>query len=105
MASDQNNSGQHFGFVWRLLPDVNFNGSNVANPQVTMALYPRLNSGSAYGTTDLNAVTSSQTYASPTPSEYTVQQFTGEVYTRLRGRQLAFKCYSCLLYTSDAADE
>jgi len=94
MASDQNNSGQHFGFVWRLLPDVNFNGSNVANPQVTMALYPRLNSGSAYGTTDLNAVTSSQTYASPTPSEYTVQQFTGEVYTRLRGRQLAFKCYS-----------
>ena len=94
MASDQNNSGQHFGFVWRLLPDVNFNGSNVANPQVTMALYPRLNSGAAYGTTDLNAVTSSQTYAYPTPQEYTVQQFTGEVYTRLRGRQLAFKCYS-----------
>ena len=94
MATDQNNSGQHFGFVWRLLPDVNFNGSNQANPQVTMALYPRLNSGSTYGTTDLNKVTSSQTYAYPTPQEYTVQQFTGEVYTRLRGRQLAFKCYS-----------
>ena len=25
MANDQNNSGQHFGFVWRLLPDINFN--------------------------------------------------------------------------------
>jgi hypothetical protein len=94
MASDQNNSGQHFGFVWRLLPDVNFNGSTTGNPQVTMALYPRQNSGTAYGTTDQNGVVSSQTYAYPTPSEYTVQQFTGEVYTRLRGRQMSFKCYS-----------
>jgi len=76
------------------LPDVNFNGSNQANPQVTMAIYPRQNSGTAYGSTDLNQVTSSQTYATPTPNEYTVQQFTGEVYTRLRGRQMAFKCYS-----------
>ena len=100
MASDQNNSGQHFGFVWRLLPDVNFNGSTVANPQVTMALYPRQNSGTAYGSTDLNPVVSSQSYAFPTPQEYTVQQFTGEVYTRLRGRQMAFKCYSDTIGTA-----
>jgi len=100
MASDQNNSGQHFGFVWRLLPDVNFNGSTVANPQVTMALYPRQNSGTAYGSTDQNLVTSSQSYAYPTPQEYTVQQFTGEVYTRLRGRQMAFKCYSNTIGTA-----
>ena len=94
MASDQNNSGQHFGFVWRLLPDINFNGSTVSNPQVTLALYPRQNSGTAYGSTDLNPVISTQSYAYPTPQEYTVQQFTGEVYTRLRGRQMAFKVYS-----------
>jgi len=100
MASDNNNSGQHFGFVWRLLPDVNFNGSTVSNPQVTMALYPRQNSGAAYGTTDLNPVVSSQNYAFPTPQEYTVQQFTGEVYTRLRGRQMAFKCYSDTIGTA-----
>ena len=100
MASDNNNSGQHFGFVWRLLPDVNFNGSTVSNPQVTMALYPRQNSGTAYGTTDLNPVVSSQNYAFPTPQEYTVQQFTGEVYTRLRGRQMAFKCYSDTIGTA-----
>jgi len=100
MASDQNNSGQHFGFVWRILPDVNFNGSNVANPQVTYALYPRQNSGTAYGSTDLNPVTSSQVYAYPTPQEYTVQQFTGEVYTRLRGRQMAFRCYSNTIGTA-----
>jgi len=100
MASDQNNSGQHFGFVWRLLPDVNFNGSTVANPQVTMALYPRQNSGTAYGSTDQNPVVSSQSYAFPTPQEYTVQQFTGEVYTRLRGRQMAFKCYSNTIGTA-----
>jgi len=65
-----------------------------------MALYPRLNSGSAYGSTDLNQVVSSQTYAYPTPQEYTVQQFTGEVYTRLRGRQMAFKCYSDTIGTA-----
>ena len=94
MANDQNNSGQHFGFVWRLLPDINFNGSTVSNPQVTMALYPRQNSGTAYGSTDMNPVVSTQSYAYPTPQEYTVQQFTGEVYTRLRGRQMAFKVYS-----------
>jgi hypothetical protein len=94
MASDNNNSGQHFGFVWRMLPDINFNGSNQANPQVTIVLYPRLNNGTTYGTTDLNPVVSSQTFGTPTPSQYTIQQFTGEVYTRLRGRQLSLKCYS-----------
>ena len=32
--------GHNFGFVWRILPDVNFNGSNVNNPYVTMRLNP-----------------------------------------------------------------
>ena len=94
MATDNNNSGQHFGFVWRMLPDVNFNGSNVANPQVTIQLLPRYNSGSAYGTADAPTVQSSQIYSTPTPAEYTVQQYTGQVYTRLRGRQMAFKLWS-----------
>jgi len=94
VQTQDNIAGQHYGFVWRMLPDVNFNGSNVANPQVTIQLLPRQNSGTAYGTSDLNPVISTQTYASPTPQEYTVQQFTGQVYTRLRGRQMSFKIYS-----------
>jgi len=82
--------GQSFGFVWRMLPDINFNGSNIANPSVTVQLLPRQNSGSPYGTAASPTVKSAQVYASPTPQEYTIQQFTGEVFTRLRGRQISY---------------
>ena len=84
--------GHNFGYVWRILPDVNFNGSNVNNPSVQMQLKPRYNSGSAYGSDDNPVVTSSQDYGAY--PEYTVQQFTGQVYTRLRGRQMAFRISS-----------
>ena len=84
--------GHNFGFVWRILPDVNFNGSNVNDPYVTMTIKPRQNSGTAYGVADNPQVTSSQNYQ--TIPEYTVQQFTGQVYTRLRGRQLSFRIES-----------
>jgi hypothetical protein len=84
--------GHNFGLVWRILPDVNFNGSNVNQPAVTMTLQPRYNSGSAYGDSDTPGVTSSNNYS--VYPQYTVQQFTGQVYTRLRGRQMAFKISS-----------
>ena len=84
--------GHNFGFVWRILPDVNFNGSNVNQPQVTMTIRPRVNSGTPYGTADNPAVQSSQNYQNV--SVYNVQQFDGQVYTRLRGRQLAFRIES-----------
>ena len=89
--------GQSFGFVWRMLPDVNFNGSNVNNPQVTITIVPRQNSGAAYGTADAPLVISGDNYAPPYPpnsSVYVVQQFTGQVYTRLRGRQMSFRIES-----------
>jgi hypothetical protein len=79
--------GQSFGFVWRMLPDINFNGSNVDQPSVTMTLLPRQNSGTQYGSADLPVVTSAQNYTQY--PQYTVQQFTGQVYTRLRGRQMS----------------
>ena len=84
--------GHNFGFVWRMLPDVNFNGSNVNNPSVVMELQPRQNSGTAYGTSDLPVVTSGDNYA--VYPQYTIQEFTGQVYTRLRGRQMAMKISS-----------
>jgi len=89
--------GQSFGFVWRMLPDVNFNGSDVNNPYVTITLVPRQNSGAPYGTADAPLVTSADNYAPPYPpnsSVYVVQQFTGQVYTRLRGRQMSFRIES-----------
>jgi len=84
--------GHNFGFVWRILPDVNFNGSNVNNPAVTMTIKPRVNSGTAYGVANNPTVTSADNYGAA--SAYNIQEFTGQVYTRLRGRQLAFRIES-----------
>jgi hypothetical protein len=84
--------GHNFGFVWRILPDVNFNGSNVNNPYVTMRVKPRQNSGAPYGASDNPEVISGDNFSSA--SVYNVQEFTGQVYTRLRGRQLAFRIES-----------
>ena len=84
--------GHNFGFVWRILPDVNFNGSVTNNPSVTMTVKPRQNSGTPYGTADNPQVISAQNYT--TTPQYTIQEFTGQVYTRLRGRQMAFRIES-----------
>jgi hypothetical protein len=85
--------GNNFGFVWRMLPDVNFNTSTCNNPSITMQLLPRQNSGSPYNiTADNPQVQSPQNFTS-TP-EYTVNQFTGQVYTRVRGRQMALRVES-----------
>jgi hypothetical protein len=87
--------GHNFGFVWRILPDLTFNGSTSGVPQVTMTVLPRVNSGTAYGTPDPQTVASAQSYASR--YTYDVQQFTGQVYTRIRGRQMAFRIESIAL--------
>jgi hypothetical protein len=84
--------GHNFGFVWRILPDVNFNGSNVNQPSVTMTIKPRVNSGTPYGAANNPRVTSADNYS--TSQVYNIQEFTGQVYTRIRGRQLAFRIES-----------
>jgi len=84
--------GHNFGLVWRILPDVNFTGSSINQPSVVMTLKPRQNSGSAYGTADMPVTTSSDNYT--LGPQYTIQQFTGQVYTRLRGRQMAMRISS-----------
>lgn len=85
--------GHNFGFVWRILPDLNFNGSNVNAPSVTMTVKPRVNSGTAYGAADNPVVQSSNVYSN-TQNFYNIQEFTGQVYTRIRGRQMAFRIES-----------
>jgi hypothetical protein len=84
--------GHNFGFVWRILPDITFNGSNVNQPTVTMTLRPRQNSGTPYGTADNPQVASTQNYTSR--NTYEVQEFDGQVYTRLRARQMSFRIES-----------
>ena len=84
--------GHNYGFAWRMLPDITFDGSYVNNPQVTFTLRPRQNPGSNYGPADTPTVTSTQNFQAQ--RNYTVQQFTEIVYTRIRGRQMAFKVSS-----------
>jgi hypothetical protein len=84
--------GHNFGFVWRILPDITFNGSNVHEPKVTMTVRPRRNSGAPYGLADSPDVQSDQNYTGQ--RNYDVQLFDGQVYTRLRGRQMAFRITS-----------
>lgn len=84
--------GHNFGFVWRILPDVNFNGSTVNQPAVTMTVKPRQNSGTPYWAADTPQVQSAQNYS--VLPQYTIQEFTGQVYTRLRGRQMSFRIES-----------
>jgi len=84
--------GHNFGFVWRILPDINFNGSNVNEPYVTMTVKPRQNSGSAYSAANSPEVQSADNYA--VSRSYNIQLFDGQVYTRIRGRQMAFRIES-----------
>jgi hypothetical protein len=84
--------GHNFGFVWRLIPDLTFDGSYVNQPSATFTVRPRQNPGADYGSSDNPAVTSTQNYAGQ--RSYNVQQFTQQVYVRIRGRQMAFKIES-----------
>jgi hypothetical protein len=84
--------GHNFGFVWRILPDVNFNGSNVNQPSVTMTVKPRQNSGTPYGEANSPAVPSQDNFT--VRNTYNIQEFTGQVYTRIRGRQMSFRIES-----------
>ena len=90
--------GHNFGFVWRLIPDITFNGSTSAAPAANFSVRPRTFPGANYGSADDRAVTSAQSYASTTV--YNVQLFTEQVYVRIRGRQMAFKIESTDLGTS-----
>ena len=89
--------GHNFGYVWRILPDLTFTGSEEAGsvnnnvtyptPEVSMTLYPLRNSGSGTGYPGTDSVTKGSTYN-------ITEEFTGQVYTRVRGRQLILKISS-----------
>ena len=84
--------GHNYGFVWRMVPDITFDGSTVNNPAVTFTMRPRQNPGANYSAGDTPAVISAQNYQAQ--RNYLVQQFTEIVYTRVRGRQMAFRISS-----------
>lgn len=84
--------GHNFGFVWRLIPDLTFDGSYVNTPGAYFTVRPRTFPGANYGYSNNPGVVSTQNYAGQ--RTYAVQQFTEQVYVRIRGRQMAFKVSS-----------
>jgi len=84
--------GHNFGFVWRLIPDLTFDGSNVNQPTAMFTVLPRANSGAPYGNSNNPDVVSTQNYQNT--RTYAIQEFTQQVYVRIRGRQMAFKVSS-----------
>ena len=80
--------GHNFGFVWRVLPDLTFGDSTntpaAVAPRVTMTLYGLANSGSGTTSTANGTVIKGSTYV-------ITEEFTGQIMTRMRGRQMIFK--------------
>ena len=86
--------GHNFGFVWRVLPDLTFGGSaSSPTPQVTMTLQGLTNSGSGVTNSAGQNVIKGSTYV-------ITEEFTGQIYTRVRGRQLIFKIDSSQVGTT-----
>jgi hypothetical protein len=91
--------GHNFGFIWRVLPDITFRGSTGAlTPQCNMTLIPLRNSGSGFTTpASTNGTSSAEIQRIATAP---IEEFTGQVYIRVRGRQLIFKVDSNRLGTT-----
>ena len=84
--------GHKFSFVWRMLPDVTFRNSSAANPSIVMSLLPLKNAGSGYTTPASVGLTNTATVTRTV--DLPVEQFTGQVYTRIRARQMAMRISS-----------
>ena len=91
--------GHNFGFIWRVLPDITFRGSTGSlTPQCNMTLIPLKNSGSGFTTpASTNNTSTAEIQRIATAP---VEEFTGQVYIRVRGRQLIFKVDSNRLGTT-----
>lgn len=89
--------GHNFGFVWRILPDLTFENSAASptgtSPTVTMQIYGLANSGSGSISNASQPVIKGNTYV-------ITEEFTGQIYTRLRGRQMIFKISSNQINTA-----
>jgi len=91
--------GHNFGFVWRVLPDLTFRGSTAGTtPQCTMTLIPYQNSGSGANSPRSTAGTSNASIQRIATAP--VEEFTGQVYIRIRGRQLIFQMESAQIGTT-----
>jgi hypothetical protein len=90
--------GHNFGFVYRVLPDLTFRGSTgTETPQVTMTLIPLANSGSGYNNPQSEGGSSTANIQRVATAP--IEEFTGQVFIRVRGRQMTFRIDSNQLGT------
>jgi hypothetical protein len=83
--------GHNFAFVYRMIPDLTFRGSTSGTtPSVTMYLQGLNNSGSGITQSGNAAVN----YTGTAPSVINVDEFTGQLFIRVRGRQMQMKITS-----------
>ena len=90
--------GHNFSFIWRLIPDLTFEGSTAVAPSLTMTLYPMKGSGSGYTTPA--SVGGSNSEPVVQSASYPIEAFTNQIYTRVRGRQLSIRVESDQLGTT-----
>jgi hypothetical protein len=82
--------GHKFSFIYRMLPDITFRSStNGSNPQVTMSIVPMKNSGSGFNNPQSVGGSSEATVVRT--AIVPIEEFTGQVFIRVRGRQFIFK--------------
>jgi hypothetical protein len=82
--------GDRFGFVTRILPDITFEGSTTLAPQADITLYPMTNSGTGFGGSVGGSLSAAVTRSVSVP----VEKFTGQVFVRVRGRQMVLRVAS-----------
>lgn len=97
-AEWDSDDGHNFSFMYRMLPDITFQNSTATNPTATMTVTPLRNSGSGY-TTPASLGSSNSADVIRTAS-VPIEQFTGQVFIRVRGRQFTFKIESNQLDTT-----
>ena len=90
--------GHNFGFIWRMLPDITFDGSSASSPQAVFTLKPMKGSGSGFTTPESVGGSSSATVTRT--ATVPIEAFTNIVYTRVRARQLVFRVESSDLNTT-----
>lgn len=84
--------GDQFMFATRIIPDLTFRSSTAASPTATLTLKARNFPGGAYFATDADPVTKTATLP--------VEQFTNQLFVRLRGRSMSLRVESNQTNTS-----
>ena len=84
--------GDRFMFVYRTIPDLTFSGStDDSAPEVIFSIYPKASSGSPAGTPASGTISA---------GDYPVDEYTSQIYTRFRGRQVYVKIRSTKIGTT-----